>query len=332
MHRRAEQGLAMQKASETNGIIQVQGLSKSYGETRALENVAFHVGRSEVFAYLGPNGAGKTTTINVLCGLIPRDAGEVKVCGLDIDKDPVAVKQQIGVVPEESNLYPELTCRRNLEYLGELYGLPRAVRRSRAIELLELFDLTDRAAAPFRALSRGMKRRLTVAAGLMHSPEVVFMDEPTAGLDVPSARSLRSLIQSINRDGTTVFLTTHNLAEAESLSDRVLILVKGRVAAQGTAEEIRHRVERARVLSAVLSGGATEEALRAECPAIQAAAVEEGRWRIEVTDTHAALAQLLSFAEKQGVRVLEIGTATPSLEDAFMTILRDNPHRAEVGT
>lgn len=315
----------------TNTIIQVQRLCKSYGETRALESVSFAVCNGEVFGYLGPNGAGKTTTVNILCDLIERDAGEVIICGLDIERDPVAVKKRIGVVPEESNLYPELSCRRNLEYLAELYGLSRAARRKKANDLLETFDLTDKGAAPFRALSRGMKRRLTVAAALLHSPEVVFLDEPTAGLDVPSARALRRLIQTINRGGTTVFLTTHNLAEAEALCNRVLILVKGHVVTEGTAAEIRQRVEKARTLSVVLSGEVTEESLLEACPAIHSASSAEGTWHLEVTDTHAAVAQIVSFAEQQGVRVSEIGTATTSLEDAFVTILKDSGEEREVG-
>ena len=168
-----------------------------------------------------------------------------------------------------------------------------------------------------------MKRRLTVAAALIHSPELVFLDEPTAGLDVPSARALRGLIQSINRDGTTVFLTTHNLAEAESLCDRVLILVKGHVVTEGTAAEIRRRVEKTRTLMLILSGDVAKGSLREACPAIHSASLVDGSWRLEVTDPHAAITQIVSFAEKYGVRILEIGTATASLEDAFMKILQD---------
>lgn len=309
--------------------VQVSGLSKSYGDVRALIEVSFSVRRGEIFAYLGPNGAGKTTTMNILCGLLPRNRGDVSVCGMDVDRDPVAVKQRIGVVPEESNLYPELTCRRNLDYLGELYGLPRAIRKGKSAELLEMFDLSDRADAPFRALSRGLKRRLTVAAALIHSPEVVFLDEPSAGLDVPSARALRALIKRINREGATVFLTTHNLAEAESLCDRLLILVKGRVVAEGTANEIRERVDKAKILSVVFSAEVAEAALREACPAVRFASQAEGGWRLEVSDTHEATAQVLAFAEKQDIRVLEINTLGASLEDAFMALLNDGSRAPE---
>ncbi len=310
--------------SEATIKVRVSGLCKSYGELKALNDVSFTVHQGEVFAYLGPNGAGKTTTINILCGLLPRDAGEVSIGGADVERDPVFVKERIGVVPEESNLYPELTCRRNLEYLGELYGLPHAARKAGVAELLETFGLTEKAAAPFRALSRGMKRRLTVAAALIHSPEIVFLDEPTAGLDVPSARALRALIREINRDGTTVFLTTHNLAEAEALSDRVLILVKGHVVAEGTAAEIRRRVEEARILSVVFSGEVFEQSLCDGCPAIRSAVQADGKWRLEVDDLHAAVCELAAFAQQRNVQILEVNGASTTLEDAFMSLLESN--------
>lgn len=314
-------------ADGADSAIEVRGLCKRYGEARALENVGFTVRSGEVFGYLGPNGAGKTTTINILSGLLNRDAGDLTIYGLDIVQDPVAVKRRIGVVPEESNLYPELNCRRNLEYLGELYGLSRAARRTRTDELLAAFDLSDKKEAPFRTLSRGMKRRLTVAAALIHSPEVLFLDEPTAGLDVPSARVLRALIQTINRDGTTVFLTTHNLAEAEALCGRILILVKGHAVTEGTAAEIRRRVEKATSVSVVFSDHVEEEMLLEACPAVHSASSTEGTWRLEASDSHAALIQIISVAEQQGLRVLEIGTSTTSLEDAFMTILKEDVKR-----
>lgn len=314
---------------DPSAAIEVSKLTKRYGDLTAVDNVTFSVAEGEIFAYLGPNGAGKTTTISILCGLLPRDAGTTAVCGVDIDQDPVAVKQRIGVVPENSNLYPELTCRRNLEYLGELYGLARPARRTRTDELLGTLGLADKSDTPFRSLSRGMKRRLTVAAALVHSPEIVLLDEPTAGLDVPSARALRETIKAINRDGTTVFLTTHNLSEAEVLSDRVLILVKGQVVAEGTAAEIRQRVEKARTVRVTFSGDVAGEALRAVCPAVRSASCASGTWQLEVTDTHAAVAQIISLAEKQHLKIAEVSTAGVSLEDAFMTILEDRSRRPE---
>ena len=304
--------------------VRVSGLRKSYGGLQALGGVTFCVRRGEIFGYLGPNGAGKTTTINLLCGLLGRDAGNVAICGMDVDREPVGVKQQIGVVPEESNLYPELTCRRNLEYIGELYGLRIAERRERSTELLASFGLAERAQTPFRALSRGLKRRLTVAAALMHSPGVLFLDEPTAGLDVPGSRALRSLIKTINKAGTTIFLTTHNLPEADDLCDRMLILVEGRVVAQGTAQEIREHVHSAQMISIVFCGEVTERALREACPAVRSTMNAGGTWRLEVSNVHEAVRQVLSLAERENVRIVEMHTAIGSLEDAFISILQDH--------
>ncbi len=215
-------------------VIVVNELVKAFGPLKALDRVSFSVRQGEVFGYLGPNGAGKTTTIKILAGLLPRDGGQINISGWDIAVDPVAVKKRIGVVPEEANLYPELSCRRNLDYLAELYGLGRRQRQLRVQELLDYFELQGRAADRFGNLSRGLKRRLTLAAALLHEPEVLFLDEPTSGLDVISARSLRELIRTISRRGVTVFLTTHNLQEAEELCQRLVILIRGRVAATGT--------------------------------------------------------------------------------------------------
>ena len=301
--------------------IQVEALEKRYGDVQALRGVDFTVATGEIFGYLGPNGAGKTTTVKILCGLLDRDAGQVSVAGLDVRRDPVRVKQRIGVVPEESNLYPELTCRRNLEYLAELYGLTRARRRARAAELLSRFGLAGKAESPFRALSRGMKRRLTVAAALIHSPPILFLDEPTAGLDVPSARALRDLIAELNRQGTTVFLTTHNLLEAERLCDRILILVKGRKVIEGTAREIRDRAAQAQAISVIFSGQVDADAMRTACPAVRAVTSQDNKLQLDVRDVHSAMREILAFAETAGLRVEEIGAAE-GLEEAFLSLVQ----------
>ncbi|MFZ5450674.1 MAG: ATP-binding cassette domain-containing protein [Thermodesulfobacteriota bacterium] len=314
---------------ESTPAISVSGLSKSFGSLKALSEVGFSVSRGEIFAYLGPNGAGKTTTIRILAGLLDRDAGKVSICGTDVSQDPVLVKERIGVVPDESNLYPELTCRRNLEYLGELYGLPHGVRVQKATELLSFFDLAARASTPFGALSKGLKRRLTIAAALVHDPEVVFLDEPTSGLDVPSARALRELIRTINHRGATVFLTTHNLQEAEVLSQRVLILIQGRVAALGPPGEIRQRVQRLNLLEVSFSQEIEPARLLRACPAVLKASPRNGAWRLEIAEVQAALEQLAAFAGSAGVRISEISTMTASLEDAFMSFLKAGGPQAE---
>jgi len=323
MPRRREETPVPREGPEGQIAVRARGLRKHFGAIVALDGVSFDGPRGGVLAYLGPNGAGKTTTVRILCGLAERDGGEISILGRDVRSDPLFVKSHIGVVPEASNLYPELGCRRNLEYLGELYGLPRAERRGRAVELIEHFGLTEKAEQPFGSLSRGMRRRLAIAAAIVHRPEVLFLDEPTTGLDVPSAKSLRQLIRRTVVQGTTVFLTTHNLFEAEELADEVAVLVGGRIIAGGTVAEIRARVPRARGVSLRLSEPVAEDVLRSACPAIRSAGLEDGCWQLDVTDLHETLGQLVEFCRRTGLRVNEIGTRQTTLEEAFLSLLTE---------
>jgi len=205
-------------------VIQASGLTKFYGELLAVDHINFEVKSGEIFGLLGPNGAGKTTTIRMLTGLSKPTEGKASVLGFDVGSEIVKIKKHIGVVPEISNLYDELSAFDNLMFMAQLYGVPRSQRRKRAEELLKIFYLYERKDSPFRALSRGMKRALTIAAGMIHNPKILFLDEPTVGLDVVAARSLRNLITNLRQQGMTIFLTTHYLEEADLLCDRVAIL------------------------------------------------------------------------------------------------------------
>jgi ABC-2 type transport system ATP-binding protein len=223
--------------------IKVSDLTKSYGKILAIDHLNFEVGKSEIFGFLGPNGAGKTTTIRILTGLSRPTGGKASILGLDINSEIVQIKKHIGVVPETSNLYDELSAFGNLLFMARLYGVPRRERRKRAEELLRTFGLYERRDSPFRTFSRGMKRALTIACALIHNPEIVFLDEPTVGLDVVAARSLRNLISNLQKHETTIFLTTHYLEEADLLCDRVAILVKGKILAVGTPEVLKAKAE-----------------------------------------------------------------------------------------
>jgi ABC-2 type transport system ATP-binding protein len=212
-------------------VIQVSGLTKCYGEIVAVDHINFEVNKGEVFGFLGPNGAGKTTTIRMLTGLSKPTEGDALILGLSIKTKITEIKKHIGVVPEISNLYDELSALDNLIFMAQLYGVPKGLARKRAQELLKAFRLFERKDSLFRTFSRGMKRALTIAAALVHDPEILFLDEPTVGLDVVAARSLRNLIANLRQQGKTIFLTTHYLEEADLLCDRVAILVKGRILA-----------------------------------------------------------------------------------------------------
>ena len=199
--------------------IEVNELTKSFEEITAVDHISFEVKRGEVFGFLGPNGAGKTTTVRMLTGLFQPSGGEASILNYDIKSDITQIKKRIGVVPEASNLYDELSGIDNLVFTAQLYGVHRKERITRAEELLKTFGLYERKDSLFKTYSRGMKRALTIAAALIHHPDILFLDEPTVGLDVVAARSLRNLIKNLRSQGITIFLTTHYLEEADLLCD-----------------------------------------------------------------------------------------------------------------
>jgi ABC-2 type transport system ATP-binding protein len=212
-----------------NAIITISNLTKIYKNISAVNHITFDVKQGEIFGFLGPNGAGKTTTIKMLTGLIQPTEGTATIQGKDIRTQIVQIKKIIGVVTEDSNMYDELSVLDNLRFVGQLYGVSKVDREKRIRELLNRFDLESKGEAKFATLSKGMKRKVTIAAALIHSPQVVFLDEPTTGLDVLSARILRSMIKELKALGVTIFLTTHYIEEAEQLCDRVAILVNGAI-------------------------------------------------------------------------------------------------------
>lgn len=215
-------------------MIDLEGLTKRFGGRDALRGVDLHVAPGELFAYLGPNGAGKTTTVRILTGLCLPDSGRALVDGLDVVREPARVKALCGLCGQTVNLDQDLTVAENLELHGRLFGMERKLRRFRAAANLERLELKDRADSLVRELSGGLRRRVMLARALMHGPRVLFLDEPTVGLDPAIRRKLWAAIRSIREDGTTILLTTHYIEEAEFLADRVAILNQGRVAALGT--------------------------------------------------------------------------------------------------
>jgi ABC-2 type transport system ATP-binding protein len=210
-------------------IIEVQGLKKIFNSFVAVDDINFSVNGGEVFGFLGPNGAGKTTTIRMLTGLSRPSSGKASILNYDVQSEIIKIKKRIGVVPEASNLYDELSGLDNLVFIAQLFGVGRNARTKHAEELLKTFGLYERKDDSFRKYSRGMKRALTIAAALIHKPDILFLDEPTVGLDVVAARSLRNLIKNLHKQGITIFLTTHYLEEADLLCDRVAIIVKGKI-------------------------------------------------------------------------------------------------------
>jgi len=219
-------------------IIDVQNLTKQYKDVLAVNHISFTVERGEIFGLLGPNGAGKTTTIKMLTGLIKPTKGTASINQMDIKTQIVEIKKTIGVVTEDSNLYDELSVLDNLRFVGQLYGVSKANIQKQIGELLKKFDLESKKQAKFATLSKGMKRKVIISAALIHSPQVLFLDEPTTGLDVLSSRILKAMIKKLKALGVTIFLTTHYIEEAEQLCDHVAILVNGTIKKVGAPKDL----------------------------------------------------------------------------------------------
>lgn len=304
-----------------NPIVEARSLQKSYGKLQAVKDVTFSIQEGEIFGLLGPNGAGKTTTIRMLSGLTVPDGGEAVVDGCNVIKDPVGAKLRLGVVPEGSNLYMELTATENLVYMAQLYGMPKAERQNRADELLRQFGLYDRKDNRFQGFSRGMKRRLTIAAALMHRPRIVFLDEPTAALDIMSARGLRNVVKELKNNGVTVLLTTHLIPEAEELCDRIAIIVKGKILLTDTVHAIRERVKETEILDISISPfpEALVEQIR-EIGVIEKSAKVNSHLRLYGKDILKQLPAITTFLAKSRCDILSIQSKNPTLEDAFVSL------------
>lgn len=303
------------------GVIEARGLVKRYGEVMALAGVDLDVRKGEVFGFLGPNGAGKTTTINLLTGLARPDAGTIRIGGIDCTGNPKAAQHLIGVVPDEDNLYPELTGFDNLCFCGALYGMRKAEREARARELLDAFGLASAANRRFGEYSRGMRRRLTIAAGIVHKPGILFLDEPTTGLDVASAREVRRLVAGLRRTGTTVFLTTHYIEEAQRLCDRVAFIVAGRVVCVDAVERFLQPL-RGRHVVQITCAGPPEDLvgrLAASFPCLTFRLVGRGLIRVEA-DGPIRVGPLVRLIEEEGAEVMEARRVGPSLEDVFVQV------------
>ncbi|MBN1102850.1 MAG: ATP-binding cassette domain-containing protein [Deltaproteobacteria bacterium] len=301
--------------------IAAEGLAKRFGEVRAVADVGFEVREGELFGFLGPNGAGKTTTINMLTGLARPDAGAIRIAGMDCTGRPKAAQHLIGVVPDESNLYPELTGFENLCFCASLYGLVKGEREGRARELIETFGLKEAGKRKFGGYSKGMKRKLTIAAGIIHNPPILFLDEPTTGIDVATARQIRQLLMQLNKKGTTIFLTTHYIEEAERLCHRIAFIVKGRVVRIDTLENLIQPVQERHVLLLAVPNDspAIHEELGKTFPDLSFQEAADGHIRVE-SPAPIRVGPLIRFLEDNGIEVAEARRHRPSLEDVFVEI------------
>jgi ABC-2 type transport system ATP-binding protein len=300
--------------------ITVKGLTKEYSGKLALDDVSFDVKKGEVFGYLGPNGAGKSTTIKILSGLIEQTSGNAFINGLDIRRERVEIKKRIGVVPEASNLYPELSVYENLMFVSKLYHVPRATREEKINELLTIFNLKEYKNLGFGKLSKGLKRRTVIAAALMHEPDIVFLDEPTSGLDVVSARNLRQMIRNFKEKGTTVFLTTHYIEEAGGLCDRIAILVNGKIAKIDTPQALEDSVQEVPILEVTVDTSKPIHDNVFDALLSEKVQIHGEKIRIYTRDVSETISTLSQLSMENKFKITELNTLKPSMEDAFIKL------------
>jgi ABC-2 type transport system ATP-binding protein len=301
-------------ATATDAVIRVSDLRKSYGEVRAVDGVSFEVRPGEIFGLLGPNGAGKTTTVEILEGLREPDSGEVHVLGLDVAKNADALKPRIGVSLQTAAMYPKLTVVELIDLFRSFYPTSRPTD-----ELIEALGLGERRAAQSKDLSGGQRQRLAVALALVNDPELVFLDEPTTGLDPAARRALWTLVEDLRASGTSVLLTTHYMEEAEILCDRVAIMDHGKVLEMGTVEELvsNHFKERAVRFD---SNATLDSALLEPLPGVTSVAIDDADTLVYTKDVGATIGALLTAAEARGIEPQNLGIRRASLEDVFLAL------------
>jgi ABC-2 type transport system ATP-binding protein len=303
--------------------LEVVGLTKHFGELLAVDSVSFDVRKGELFGFLGPNGAGKTTTIRMLTGVIKPDKGTASILGYDLRKQGLQTRQMMGIVPEMANAYVDLSAWNNLMLIGALYGVSKNQRAERAGSLLEKFELYDRRNHIVKGFSKGMKQRLLLCMALISDPQILFLDEPTSGLDVESQRLMKDTIREYNANGTTVFLTTHNMEEANQLCDRIAVINHGRIAAIDSPERLRLRSSGLQSIEISFDKPVnTEELLSIH--RVQKVAKIGDKLKLYVEETSGVVDALVDFARSKELNIVTINTMVPSLEDVFLKLVKES--------
>jgi len=302
-------------------ILEVKGLVKKYGDFTAVKGISFDIQEGEIFSLLGPNGAGKTTTIAVLSTLYIPTGGEAFIGGHSVTKEPMAVRNVIGVVPQDLALYEDLTARENLSFWGQMYGLSGKSLNTRIDEVLEQIGLADRAKNRVKTFSGGMKRRVNIGVGLLHKPKLLFMDEPTVGIDPQSRRAILDSVKELNRQGMTVLYTTHYMEEAAELSDRVGIIDHGELIALGTQAELTKQVGQMETLILHIDESEDAERLAAAIrtlKGVKKADVTDHTVTVIVPEAEEALAPAVTKANELGIKIRSVDMREPNLEAVFL--------------
>jgi ABC-2 type transport system ATP-binding protein len=306
--------------------IEVVGLTKYYGSLVAVDHIDFQVKGGEIFGFLGPNGAGKTTTTRLLTGLAKPDEGKATIMGYDIVKEPLQAKQLMGIAPEMSNAYVDLSAWNNLMLIGELYGVPKKQREERAEKLLERFGLIDRKNDHVRGFSKGMKQRVLLGMALINEPQMLFLDEPTSALDVESAQLIRDMIVELNKEGTTVFLTTHNMEEANALCDKIAIINHGKIAAIDTPQMLRTKSKSLQSIEVSFDQAVNGDDL-CGLSCIKLVKKMGDKYKIYTDEPTEALNWVMDYARRSRLRIITLNTLAPSLEEVFLELTQARPSK-----
>ncbi|MBC8498828.1 ATP-binding cassette domain-containing protein [Candidatus Bathyarchaeota archaeon] len=301
--------------------IEAKSLTKYFGDFLAVDHVSFEVNQGEIFGFLGPNGAGKSTTIRMLTGVSTPTEGAAYIMGFDITRQPVDAKSVMGIVPDISNIYTELTAWENLIFTGKLYGIPKARREESAESLLKRFDLYGRKDEEVEGFSRGMRRRVCIAMALVNDSKVLFLDEPTSGLDVKSVRGIRGMIRELNTEGLTVFLTTHNIEEASQMCDRIAIINRGKISVIDTPENIKRAMKSSQSVEVAFRETNKEmQKTLEDLPSVMELQKRGDKLRLITENPTLTLRQLCGVIEEQGLEPITLNTLGSSLEDAFLQL------------
>lgn len=301
-------------------VVEVQNLTKGYKEIKAVDGVDFKVKKGEIFGFLGPNGAGKTTTVRMLTGIIKPDSGQAYILGYNIQKEPLKAKEHLGVVPETSNAYVDLSAWQNLILTADLYGVHKKDAKKRADDLLKEFDLYERKNDKVKGFSKGMKQRLILAMALINDPQLLFLDEPASGLDVQSSILIRQRLLKLHEKGKTILLTTHNLEEANKLCERIAIINKGKIAAIDTPENLKKMIKKLNTIEVTFDDPINIQEL-SQLPEIQDINKKGEKYSLNTDNINNMILALTEYSKSKNIKINSLNTLDPSLEEVFIELI-----------
>ena len=300
-------------------VVEAHNLTKSYHKLVAVDHINFQVEKGEIFGFLGPNGAGKTTTVRMLTGIIKPNEGHVNILGYNIHNEPLKAKQNIGVVPETSNAYVDLSAWQNMMLMADLYGVPKEEAGTKAESLLSRLGLYERKNNKVKGFSKGMKQRLILCMALINDPVLIFLDEPTSGLDVQSSRMIREILLEFPEEGKTIFLTTHNMDEASHLCDRVAIINHGKIATIDRPTTLKNTIKKLNSVEISFNISIKADVLSV-IPYINDIRKEGDKFIISTENVDSLIHSLTDFAESRDLKIISLNTMTPSLEEVFVKL------------